>query len=130
MVLSEFDRIQDGNSFAVHDALAERIRRLGELLQVATLTADTAPERPHLPPDVACCWPTGGPSEDLPRSAGPAGTTWFGARPRSTRRYMAGFEVDGSHLRGVRVKLLKVVRIPKKGLVDFTWSAKGRHFRP
>jgi len=65
----EFDRIviQDGSSFAVHDALAERypgrfrarcpaaveLHVTMDLLQdraaKVTLTADTVPERPHLP---------------------------------------------------------------------------------
>ena len=152
---SEFDRIviQDGSSFAVHDALAERypgrfrarcpaaveLHVTMDLLQdraaKVTLTADTAPERPHLPPahtlDGELLLADRGYFErGYLREVARAGGHYVVRGKTSLNPVVqAGFAVDGSRLRGVRGKRLKAVRI--RGSSTSTWSgAKGtRHFR-
>ena len=153
---SEFDRIviQDGSSFAVHDALAERypgrfrarcpaaveLHVTMDLLQdraaKVTLTADTAPERPHLPPahtlqgDLLLAdrgYFERGYLREVDRAGG-----HYVVRGKTSLNPMAcaGFGSDGSPLRGVRAKRLKAIRIPKKGLVDLdvVWGKGDKAF--
>ena len=142
---SEFGRIliQDGSSFAVNDALAEHypgrfharcpaaveLHVTMDLLQdraaKVTLTADTAPERPHLPPahtldgDLLLA-DRGYFDRGYLREVGRAGGHYVVRGKTSLNPVVqAGFGADGAALRGVRAKRLHVVRIPKKGLVDF-----------
>ena len=141
----EFSRIviQDGSSFAVHEQLAEHypgrfharspaavelhvtMDLLEDRASRVTLTADTAPERPHLPA-----------AHTL------SGTLLLADRGYFDRRYLrevdragghyvvrgkaslnpvvrAAYGVEGAALRGMRAKKLQAVRIPKKGLIDF-----------
>ena len=141
----EFSRIviQDGSSFAVHEQLAEHypgrfharspaavelhvtMDLLEDRASRVTLTADTAPERPHLPA-----------AHTL------SGTLLLADRGYFDRRYLrevdragghyvvrgkaslnpvvrAAYGFEGAALRGMREKKLQAVRIPKKGLIDF-----------
>ena len=153
---SEFGRIviQDGSSFAVHDALAHRypgrfrarcpaaveLHVTMDLLQdraaKVTLTADTAPERPHLPAahtlegDLLLA-DRGYFERGYLREVGRAGGHYVVRGKTSLNPVVqAAFAVDGLRLRGVRAKRLKAVRIPKKGLVDFdvVWGKGDRAF--
>ena len=153
---SEFGRIviQDGSSFAVHDALAHRypgrfrarcpaaveLHVTMDLLQdraaKVTLTADTAPERPHLPAahtlegDLLLA-DRGYFERGYLREVGRAGGHYVVRGKTSLNPVVqAAFAVDGLRLRGVRAKRLKAVRISKKGLVDFdvVWGKGGRAF--
>ena len=149
---SEFGRIliQDGSSFAVNDALAEHypgrfharcpaaveLNVTMDLLQdraaKVTLTADTAPERPHLPPAHTLDGDLLLADRGYLREVGRAGGHYV-VRGKTSLNPMvqAGFGADGSALRGVRAKRLKAVRIPNKGLVDFdvVWG-KGKDAFP
>ena len=153
---SEFRRIliQDGSSFAVHDALAEHYRGrfrarcpaavelhvTMDLLQdraaKVTLTADTAPERPHRPlthtleGDLLLA-DRGYFDRGYLREVGRAGGHYVVRGKVSLNPVVqAGFGADGSALRGVRAKRLKAVRIVKKGLIDFdvVWGKGQRAF--
>ena len=141
----EFGRIviQDGSSFAVHDALAQRypgrfrarcpaaveLHVTMDLLQdraaKVTLTADTAPERPHLPAahtlegDLLLA-DRGYFERGYLREVGRAGGHYVVRGKTSLNPVVqAGFARDGSRLRGVRGKRLKAIRIPKTGFIDF-----------
>ena len=152
----EFGRIviQDGSSFAVHDALAEQYRGrfrarspaavelhvTMDLLQdraaKVTLTADTAPERPHLPPAHTL------EGDLLLADRGYFERRYLHAVDKAGGHYVvrgktslnpvvqAGFGADGSRLRGVGAKRLKAIRIRKKGLVDFdvVWGKGDKAF--
>ena len=153
---SEFDRIviQDGSSFAVHDALAQcypgrfrarcpaavELHVTMDLLQdrasKVTLTADTAPERPHLPPahtleGTLLLADRGYFERGYLREVTRAGGHYV-VRGKTSLNPMvrAGFGAGGSCLRGVRGKRLKEIRIPKKGLIDFdvVWGKGDRAF--
>ena len=90
-----------------------------------TLTADTAPERPYLPPaytlegDLVLA-DRGYFDRRYLRAVDKAGGHYvIRGKTSLNPAVQAGFGADGSRLRGVRAKRLKAVRIRKKGLVDF-----------
>ena len=142
---SEFSRIviQDGSSFAVHDELARHYPgRFGartpaavelhvtmDLLQDrasrVTLTADTAPERPHLPPahtlsGALLLADRGYFERGYLREVDRAGGHYVVRGNASLNPVVcAAYGADGAVLRGMRAKKLQAVRIPKKGLIDF-----------
>ena len=152
---SELGRIviQDGSSFAVNDALAKHYRGrfqprcpaavelhvtmdlFQDCASKVTLTADTAPERPHLPAahtlngDLLLA-DRGYFSRRYLREVDEAGG-YYVVRGKTTLNPVvrAGYGAEGQVLRGVRAKKLREVR--KKGLVDFdvVWDQGGKTFR-
>ena len=152
---SEFGRIviQDGSSFAVNDALAKHYRGrfhtrspaavelhvtmdlFQDCASKVTLTADTAPERPHLPGahtlsgDLLLA-DRGYFSRRYLREVDEAGG-YYVVRGKATLNpvVQAGYGAEGQVLRGVRGKKLREVR--KKGLVDFdvVWEQGDKTFR-
>ena len=152
---SEFGRIviQDGSSFAVNDALARHYRGrfhtrspaavelhvtmdlLHDCASKVTLTADTAPERPHLPrahtlkADLLLA-DRGYFSRAYLREVDEAGGHYVVRGKTSLNPVVrAGYGAGGRVLRGVRGKKLGEVR--NKGLVDFdvVWGREGKAFR-
>ena len=152
----EFDRIviQDGSSFAVHDALAQRypgrfrarcpaaveLHVTMDLLQdraaKVTLTADTAPERAHLPAahtlsGALLLADRGYFERGYLREVDRAGGHYVVRGKTSLNPVVrAAYGVDGAVLRGMREKKLQAVRIPKKGFVDFdvVWGKGNKAF--
>ena len=142
---SEFSRIviQDGSSFAVNDQLAKHypgrfharcpaavelhvtMDLLEDRASKVTLTADTAAERPHLPPahtlDGALVLADRGYFErGYLRAVGRAGGHYVVRGKASLNPVVrAAYGADGAPVRAMRGKKLQAVRIAKKGLIDF-----------
>ena len=152
---SEFGRIliQDGSSFAVHDALSKhypgRFRPrspaavelhvtmdlLRDCASKITLAADTAPERPYLPRahtlkgDLLLA-DRGYFSLDYLREVDAAGGSYVIRGKTSLNPVVqAGYGAGGRVLRGVRGKRLGELR--KKGLLDFdvAWGQGDKEFQ-